>query len=120
MDGREWLLNSFDRKLQDIKNEYARSLTRNSELCDLIDSLESGEKFKELERELDYYKTRSIYILYGKEKERYDDFINEHCGCDCKSKQINIELTGTGLGDCITLRCPVCGSSEDITDTDEW
>ena len=30
------------------------------------------------------------------------------------------ELTGTGLGTCIKITCPICGQSEDITDIDSW
>lgn len=29
-------------------------------------------------------------------------------------------LTGTGIGMCIEIKCPICGESEDITDTDSW
>jgi len=29
-------------------------------------------------------------------------------------------LTGTGIGACIKVKCPVCGEEEDITDISSW
>ena len=48
----------------------------------------------------------------------------EQCALPLNSKSAGntyiYELTGTGLGTCIKITCPICGQSEDITDIDSW
>lgn len=38
----------------------------------------------------------------------------------CRTHKYLYELTGTGIGTAITIKCPVCGEEKDITDYDCW
>lgn len=63
---------------------------------------------------------KSLHDLIGKEYERYYLFRKKHYEkCGNPSKYI-VKLSGTGIGECISVGCPYCQEVEDITDVDAW
>ena len=81
------------------------------------DYREENEKLKE-----------ALQLSYGsfaslKEKESYDEFINEHRACYKNNKCTEFPFIisiGTGLGISKTVICPICEKRKDITDTEVW
>lgn len=71
-----------------------------------------------------------IRLSYGefasqKEKEAYNQFEKRHMHNRLTSKYNGgrapyLIPTGTGLGTILKVVCPICGESEDITDTEAW
>ena len=69
----------------------------------------------------------SLLQLSDNEVKAIKDFRDKHykkCAEPLHSKAAGntyiYELTGTGLGTCIKITCPICGETEDVTDTDSW
>jgi len=59
-----------------------------------------------------------IYYLKGNELERYKCFVERHKNCG-KSVKTCFSHEG-GIGTTVTMYCPKCNTSEDITDIDTW
>lgn len=59
-----------------------------------------------------------IYYLKGNELEKYKSFIEKHKNCG-KSVKTCFSHEG-GIGTTVTMYCPTCNASEDITDIDTW
>lgn len=59
-----------------------------------------------------------IYYLKGNELERYKSFVEKHKNCG-KSVKTCFSHEG-GIGTTVTMYCPKCNTSEDITDIDTW
>jgi len=85
------------------------------------------EEIQKAQKEADYWRLHSLCHLSDKELERLDDFHQRHyekCALPLHSKIAGntyiYELTGTGIGTIIKVTCPLCGESEDITDTSSW
>lgn len=55
-----------------------------------------------------------VFSLLGEELKRYTEFVEQHKGCG-GFIETRIDQSG-GIGHSITLTCPVCGHSKDITD----
>jgi hypothetical protein len=52
------------------------------------------------------------------EKENYKSFALAHVKCSVLPKiQIN---NGSGIGTIISVKCPICGEEQDITDYTNW
>ena len=57
---------------------------------------------------------------WNNEKKAERAFRDSHYkSCKNGSKYL-YELTGTGIGTAITIKCPVCGEEKNITDYDCW
>lgn len=71
----------------------------------------------------------NLNLTEKEEKERIE-FINNHKNCvqeilnkpffSTTGGQFTYLITPTGLGNCISIRCNVCGDIKDITDSDIW
>ena len=58
-----------------------------------------------------------------KEKQRADFFIQQHRRCVLNSTEggkFTYEVTPTGLGNLVRIRCNACGKTRDITDLTTW
>lgn len=74
--------------------------------------------------------TEQLRLSYGsfssqKEKDRYLQFEQRHMHNRAESKANGgrapyLIPTGTGIGTVLKVVCPICGESEDITDTEVW
>ena len=92
--------------------------------------LEEYNKDSEIQKykaEIQELRARSLLLMSDKEAKAERDFRNRHyekCARSLNNKSAGntyiYELTGTGLGTCIKITCPICGQSEDITDIDSW
>lgn len=73
---------------------------------------------------------QQLRLSYGKfssqkEKDRYKQFEQKHMHNRLESKANGgrapyLIPTGTGIGTILKVVCPICGESEDITDTEVW
>jgi hypothetical protein len=71
-----------------------------------------------------------LHLSYGefasqKELDAYNDFTDRHMHDRLTSKYNGGRVpylipTGTGIGTILKVVCPICGESEDITDTGAW
>ena len=71
-----------------------------------------------------------IIKLNEKEVEAADKFYKKHKSCpqlllgksrfSTEGGLLTYEITPTGLGDVIVIRCNACGKRENITNVDDW
>lgn len=61
-------------------------------------------------------------LLNGKENERLDEFAMQHYRKHEKTAEVDIRIHAkqTGLGYAVTVKCPHCKQTADVTDYDCW
>ena len=89
---------------------------------DYINARQEVYKDKVVERlnkELERYRKNSLQVLSDKEMLQFKEFKHSHYK-SCKTNDIWVLLSPTGIGTAITLKCPKCEEKLDITDIDNW
>lgn len=106
--------------LESVQNEYDRVCSRNTELLKIIQDFRKDAELVEAEARASDAHERSLPMLTKQELIDYRDFRDTHYVSCKNSGRYVIELCGTGIGETITVVCPICGMSRDITDIDSW
>lgn len=75
-----------------------------------------GEYKRQVEKKL----SECFLFFSAKERISYDAFVKRHYKKCANGGKMTIHLTGTGIGCCYQLECPVCHEQVDITDTESW
>lgn len=85
--------------------------------------------YEQVREEMDSLREQ-LQLSYGsfssqKEKDRYKQFEQKHMHNRLESKANGgrapyLIPNGTGIGTILKVVCPICGASEDITDTEAW
>lgn len=67
------------------------------------------------------------YNLSEKEEKKAKRFMTLHKKCRPKAERplqqyypYTYEFTPTGIGIAVSIKCPYCGKTKDITDVDSW
>lgn len=117
----------FDTAIQTLKNSYEYMKDRVTHMQDVLDLWNKDQEIQDARKQADYFRQHSLLTLSDKELAAVKAFREKHwkeCAEPLKSKAKGntyiYELTGTGIGTCIKITCPICGRSEDITDIDSW
>ncbi len=116
------IIRSFDECLKEMK-EINESQRHTIEY--LREQLSSYDKEKEIadrDKTINDLYDRSICVMSDKEFAAEKAFRYRHfkeTGCKNGNRYI-YDLTDTGLGTDITIICPICGASENITDITSW
>lgn len=107
------------------REQYQRIAEENRKLKD--DAYEFV--YKQFQNKMDNLREQ-LRLSYGsfssqKEKDRYLQFEKRHMHDRAESKANGgrrpyLIPTGTGIGVILKVVCPICGESEDITDTEVW
>lgn len=117
---------NLDSLLGKIKELYEMKQEECRELRKRIEEFNKDAEIVELNNRLNRAYKYSLMNMSEKEYEADQEFRNRHWqmhnGGQYKGKAntYQYELTGTGIGTCITIRCPICGEEKDITDIDSW
>lgn len=125
INGREvdissFLFKDFDKLLEDIRQEYNRVKARNADLYKQLNEWNKDEEIQKANERAEYYRGHSLHELSDKEAKRIAEFRKSHYA-SCKNAGTFIfELAGTGIGEAISIKCPVCGTEEDVTDYNNW
>ena len=77
------------------------------------------EVVERLNKELERYRNNSLEVLSNKEMSQFKEFKDSHYK-SCKTNDVWVFLSHTGIGTVIKLKCPKCGEEVDITDIDCW
>ena len=115
----EELTDAIRQKFYDLENQ-------NESLKNEIAVFNKDDRIQELTKELKHTLRNSLMNMSDKEYEADKEFRSRHYEMHNggKSKYGGntywYELSGTGIGTCIKIKCPICGEEKDITDTDSW
>ena len=110
----------FKRLLKDVQDEYDFLVEINESLQEKIAKWNKDEEIRRAVEMVEYSRTHSLYQMSDNEKKAERAFRDSHCkSCENGCRYL-YELTGTGVGTAITIKCPVCGEEKDITDYDCW
>lgn len=125
INGREidispFLFKDFDKLLEDIRQEYNRVKSNNADLRKQLAEWSKEEEIQKANERAAYYRSHSLHELSDKEAKRIAEFRKAHYA-SCKNAGTYLfELAGTGIGEAISIKCPVCGTEENVTDYDNW
>jgi len=115
-----FLYKDFDSLLEDVRREYNRVKENNAELYKRVNEWNKDEEIRKANERADYYRSHSLHELSDKEAKRIAAFREAHyASCNNKGTFI-FELQGAGFGEAISIKCPVCGTEEDVTDISVW
>lgn len=115
----EELTDAIRQKFYDLENQ-------NESLKNEIAVFNKDDKIQELTKELKHTLRNSLMNMSDKEYEADRQFRTRHWAMHnggkskCDGNTYWYELSGTGIGTCIKIKCPICGEEKDITDIDSW
>lgn len=111
----------FEESLDKVRALYERELRTSDWLRKKLDYYDQNEEIKKARENLNEIWSRALYIMQPKEQQANKAFVEKHFNLHPrKNLTYTYSLTGTGLGTIIKVTCPLCGETEDITDTSSW
>ena len=99
--------------LQKDKEDYRK------DYINARDEVYKDEVVERLNKELERYRNNSLQVLSDKEMSQFKEFKYSHYK-SCKTNDVLVFLSPTGIGTIIKLKCPKCKEELDITDIDSW
>ena len=99
--------------LQKDKEDYRK------DYINARDEVYKDEVVERLNKELERYRNNSLQVLSDKEISQFREFKYNHYK-SCKTNDVCVLLSPTGIGTIIRLKCCECGEEVDITDIDSW
>ena len=125
INGREvdissFLFKDFDKLLEDIRQEYNRVKAQNADLRKQLSEWNKDEEIQKANELVAFYRGHSLHELSDKETKRIAEFRKAHYASCKNAGTFLFELAGTGIGEAISIKCPVCGAEENVTDYDNW
>ena len=111
---------SFNRLVKSIKHEYDDICAERDELRNQLASWNKDDELRELQSQVDFYRTHSLHEMSDVEAGRISTFRARHHEVCKNAGTYLFELSGTGIGEVISIQCPICKEKEDVTDIDSW
>ncbi len=100
--------------------EYDRQARTAEMLQKRLDQFRRDEEIQKLEAEIQELRKLNLLTLSPVERDRIDAFRTHHWKKCNNPDTFQYEIHGTGIGSCISITCPRCGETEDVTDIDSW
>lgn len=113
---------AFD-SIRDLVNLLEVQNARLREQLDMFNQNEEIQKYKNIAADI---QKKSLMNMSDKEYEADKEFRSRHWEMHNGGKHKFVgntywyELSGTGIGTYIKIKCPICGEEKDITDIDSW
>lgn len=125
INGREvdissFLFKDFDKLLEEIRQEYNRVKAQNVDLRKQLSEWNKDEEIQKANELAAFYRGHSLHELSYKEAKRIAEFRKAYYASCKNAGTFLFELAGTGIGEAISIKCPVCGTEENVTDYDNW
>jgi hypothetical protein len=88
----------------------------------LREDYNKDDEIVKLKKEIEDIRKKSFLTLDDVELKAYKEFSSKHYESCYKRRRgtTHVEFYGTGLGDVIIVKCPICNETEDITNVDNW
>ena len=111
---------SFDKLLRCMKDKYDNLNKECEELRETLEVYDEEEEIRKRDEQIRWLETCALEILSEKEVEDIREFRKAHWASCKNSNDFIYRIFRTGLGNCITVTCPVCKECKDITDASKW
>ena len=115
---------SFDETVENLKRQYHDLETQVESANQRLADFRKDEEIVHLDAKIKELSRNSLLMLSGTERESIDAFKDEHYqrhkGDRRSGSSYIYKLTGTGVGTCIEITCPLCGETKDVTDISSW
>ena len=106
--------------LEQVQTEYYRQVNLVDYFRKKCEEFRKDDEIQKLEKRIDELRRHNLLVLSKKEYTDAATFREAH-NMSCRNRStFQYELTHAGIGTIISIRCPVCGKTEDITDTSIW
>lgn len=113
-------MSQYEDVLQRARRLYEELQNENKRLRKQLREHDKDDEIQKLQARCASLSSRCLHTLSGNELHSYQLFRANHYK-SCKNGNTFIcTLTGTGIGEGISVKCPVCGVEENITDTESW
>ena len=109
----------FKQLLGNLEDEYNRQVKLAESFQKQLTDLRMNDEIQSLQAEIADLMNRSLLILSPREKEDLDMFRKQHWE-QCETTSFRYEIGGGGFATFISVICPICGATADITDIDSW
>lgn len=110
----------FDKLLSNIRKAYKDVCMSRDHYKKLVADWNKDAEIQKIKAQAEDYRDHSLCQLSDVEIQRAKEFRAKHYESCNNGRSYQYELTGTGVGTAITIKCPVCGVEENITDYDCW
>lgn len=116
----------FDEILDEAKHAYEKQESLVEYLRKALSEYNKDYEISKYKEQAEDIRNHSLLIMSDREMKDEKAFREHHYELHNGGKYKSIantyvyELTGTGLGCLIKIKCPICGEEKDITDTDSW
>lgn len=106
--------------LINLESAVDQLLAENQSLREKVQNFRKDDAIQAAENELDSVRSRALCIMSERELSADRDFRSRHWESCSNSGNYIYDLTSTGVGTVIKIKCPKCGKEEDITDLSAW
>lgn len=112
---------------RDIKKDFKnlgiaidQILSDNESLKSRVCEFNKDNEIKAKDAELQSVYDHALCVMSDKESNARREFVEQHYKTCGNSGTFIYELSGTGIGTVIKIKCPICSEEKDITDIDSW
>lgn len=110
----------FKKALEYIQEEFDYVCEENERLAKSLMEWNRDDEIQKLRNLAEWYRTHSLKILSDDELCVVNEFRKKHYHSCGNGSTYQYELTGTGVGTAVKIRCPKCGEEMDATDYTSW
>lgn len=113
-------LDSFEDLLSGMKDMYEKLNKECEALREMLNAYNEEDEIRKRDERIQELGKRALEVFTEKEYKEDKEFREAHW-ISCKNcNDFIYRISGTGFGNCITVTCPYCKESKDITDTSDW
>lgn len=111
--------------LESIGAQYDRLISENKSLREQLARFNESDAIMKQKRITEGIWRRSLLVMTDKEAEAEIAFREAHnhfngTKIGMTSSTFQYEISGTGIGTVLKIKCPFCGEERDITDYEAW
>ena len=111
---------NFEKLVQCLREEFDCICEENDRLNQTLREWNKDKELQELYELAEWYRSHSLQTLSDDELCAIKEFRDRHYNSCGNGSTYQYELTGTGIGTAIKIRCPKCGEEIDVTDYASW
>lgn len=126
MDFKNYWKKDFEANMDAVRQSFNRMAERADTYSKQLAEYNKDEEIAERDKEIENLRESALLLLTKRQREDLHTFRHHHWeihGGPNKRAVGNTYLyriTGTGIGECVTIICPICNEELDVTDFSTW